>query len=257
MTQRAQQRSLRSSLQFVWLNVWFWTIAPLFTLIFATVAALWVTLFLGVTRNRRKTVRIIRLLIADWGFIILKCPWPLVRVKYVDYAPHETPPFVFVSNHRSASDGFLMACLPFECIQVLNIWPSNVPLMGLIARIAGYLRVRQMPFEEFLHAGSKLLAEGCSVIAFPEGTRSGSAALGQFHGSAFRLAMHNRVKIVPMAISGSENIPGRGTALLNPGRVVLSKLPAIVPQQYEGMSPFKVKTLVREIIRQQLDTQAT
>lgn len=256
MGPREQERSLLSFLKFVWLNVWFWTIAPLFTLIFATVAAIWVTFFLVVTRNRRRTVRIIRLAVGDWGSVILKCPWPLVRIKYVDHAPHETPPFVFVSNHRSASDGFLMAFLPFECIQVLNIWPSRVPLMGLIAKIAGYLRVREMPFDEFMRAGSKLLAEGVSIIAFPEGTRSGSTKMGKFHGSAFRLAMQNRVKIVPMVLSGNENIPPRGSALLHPGLVVVSKLPAVVPQRYEGMSPYKLKTLVHDMIQDHLDTQA-
>jgi 1-acyl-sn-glycerol-3-phosphate acyltransferase len=254
MTQVARERSIGDSLRFVWLNAWFWTVAPLATLVFAIGATLWVLVFLVVTRNRRRTKRIIRLALAHYGALMFKCPWPLVRVKYVDYAPDEKPPFVFICNHRSTSDGYLVACIPFEAIQVLNIWPTRVPIMGLIANWAGYLSVREMPFEEFLHTGSKLLAEGCSIVAFPEGTRSGSRALGQFHGSTFRLAMHNRVKIVPLVIDGNENIPHRGSAWLNPGRVVVSKLPAVLPERFEGMTPFKLKTMVREIIRQHLET---
>jgi len=256
MTQVAQERSIPASLRFVWLNAWFWTIAPLVTIVYVIGAAAWVVLYLAVTRDRRKTQRVIRRSISHYGEIILKCPWPLVQVKYVDYAPDEAPPFVFVSNHRSSSDGFLMACLPFECVQVLNIWPTRIPVLGLIAKLAGYLSPREMPFEDYLQAGSKLLAQGCSIIAFPEGTRSGSRALGQFHGSTFRVAMHNHVKIVPLAISGNENIPKRGSAWLNPGRVVVSKLPAVLPDRFAEMTPFKVKTMVREMIRQHLEKQA-
>ena len=256
MAQGPPRRSLSASLQIVWLNAWFWTVAPLVTIVYVIGAAFWVVLFLGATQNRRRTQRVIRRSISHYGEIILKLPWPLVRVKYVDYAPDETPPFVFVSNHRSSSDGFLMACLPFECIQVLNIWPTRIPLLGLIGKLAGYLSPREMPFEEYLRAGSKLLAEGCSIIAFPEGTRSGSRVLGQFHGSTFRVAMHNRVKIVPLAICGNEYIPRRGSAWLNPGQIVVSKLPAVFPERFAEMTPFKLKTMVREMIRQHLETQA-
>jgi 1-acyl-sn-glycerol-3-phosphate acyltransferase len=112
-----------------------------------------------------------------------------------------------------------------------------------------------MPFEEYLHKASKLLAQGCSIIAFPEGTRSGSRALGQFHGSTFRVALYNHVKIVPLAISGNEYIPRRGSAWLNPGRVVVAKLPSLVPERFAEMTPFKVKATVREMIRQHLETQ--
>jgi 1-acyl-sn-glycerol-3-phosphate acyltransferase len=111
-----------------------------------------------------------------------------------------------------------------------------------------------MPFEEFLQFGSKLLAEGCSIIAFPEGTRSGNREMGQFHGSAFRLAQHNGVKIVPIVLAGNKEIPPRGSALLHPGHIVVSKLPSLSPEQYSQMNPYRLKTLVRDKIRKHLET---
>ncbi len=187
--------------------------------------------------------------------LVLKCGWPLVKVRYVDHGPQDSPPFVFVSNHRSASDAYLMACLPFECIQVLNNWPSRLPLIGRVSSIAGYLKVRQMSHEAFVEAGSRLLAEGVSIIAFPEGTRSRSRKLGPFHGSAFRLAQRACASIVPLAIAGNEDIPRRGSLVLHPGRITVSKLPALTHEQYKDMTAFKLKTLVRERIRQYLDAQ--
>jgi 1-acyl-sn-glycerol-3-phosphate acyltransferase len=249
------KRSIGSWIRFVWLNAWFWTVAPLVSVIFVSLAAIYVGVFLVLLRNRRKTQWLIRRSMGVYARLMIICAWPLVRVKYVDYAPQETPPFLFICNHRSFSDAYLTAYVGCECIQVLNIWPAHVPLMGQLARLAGFLRVREMPFEEFIAAGSKLLQEGCSIIAFPEGTRSGSVALGSFHGSSFRLAQLNCVKIVPFVISGNENIPRRGSAWLNPGVVSVSKLPALTPEMYEGMSPYKLKTLVRDMIARHLDGQ--
>jgi 1-acyl-sn-glycerol-3-phosphate acyltransferase len=177
----------------------------------------------------------------------------MVRVRYVDHAPGETPPFVYVANHRSTSDAYLMACLPCEAVQVVNIWPLRIPFLGAIARIAGYLSVREIPMEDFLRQGTELLSQGVSVIAFPEGTRSGSRTMGPFHGSAFRLAIHAGAKIAPLAISGNENIPRRGSLWLHPGEITVQKLPALDAAQYQTLGAFKLKILVQDVIQQYLD----
>jgi len=239
----------------VWLNLFFWSAVPVVTAIFVFGAACYVSIFALIFRNRRRGKRLVRRRISHYGSLVLKCGWPLVKVRYVDHAPHESPPFVFVSNHRSASDAFLMACLPFEVIQVLNNWPSRLPVVGPVSWIAGYLKVRKMSPEAFVEAGSRLLADGVSIVAFPEGTRSGSRNLGSFHGSAFRLAQRARASIVPLAIAGNEDIPRRGSLVLHPGRITVSKLPAVTHEQYKDMTAFKLKTLVRERIRQYLDAQ--
>jgi 1-acyl-sn-glycerol-3-phosphate acyltransferase len=253
LSSRSAPAGVLGSIQFIWLNLWFWTLAPLCTLIFALLAIPYAYLYYFVTKDRRKTLRLIRRSISCYGAIILKCPWPLVKISFVDHSPQEQPPFVFVSNHPSSSDGFLMAFLPFEAVQILNIWPARIPVLKFVARQAGYLKVREMPFDQFLQLGSELLQQGCSIVAFPEGTRSGHRPMGQFHGSAFRLAQHNNVKIVPIVLAGNKEIPPRGSALLRPGHIVVSKLPAITPADYAGMSAFRLKTLVRETIQKHLD----
>jgi 1-acyl-sn-glycerol-3-phosphate acyltransferase len=243
-----------SRFKFLWLNLWFWTVAPLFSVLFLSGAFFYTLFFHLLLRNPRKTSWLIRRTLNYYGLGVLKCGWPLVRVRFVDYAPDDKPPFVFVSNHPSSSDGFLMAYVWFEAVQVLNIWPNRVPIMRSIARRAGYISVREMPFDKFMEIGSKLLSEGCSVIAFPEGTRSGKREMGPFHGSAFRLAQQNGVKIVPLVLDGNQKMPPRGSALLRPGRVLVSKLQAITPEQYAGMSPFRLKNMVRERMQQHLAT---
>lgn len=247
--------SLLSNASVLWLNGFFWFSFPLVTLAFLICGVLYVLAFLLITRNRRRTKWLLRRTISHYGAAIIRCGWPLIRVDYVDLAPDDKPPFVFVSNHRSASDAFIMARLPYECIQVINNWPSKIPIFGPIAAAAGYLKVRKMPFSAFVQAGKKLLSEGTSIIAFPEGTRSGSRRIGMFHGSSIRLAREAGVNIVPLAISGSENIPRRGSMVLHPGQIIISKLPAIHPDQLKDMSVYQLKSTVRDQIRRELDAQ--
>lgn len=239
------------------LNLTFWPLFLSVTLTFIVIAFPCVYLFHKMVRNPRKTSWLIRRTLDWYGSSSIRCGWPLLRVKYIDHAPQERPPFVFIANHRSSSDGFLVALLSMEAVQVLNIWPAHTPLIGFLARVAGYLKVREMPFEDFLRDGSKLLAEGCSVIAFPEGTRSGSPVMGNFHGSAFRLAQHNKVKIAPLAIWGNEDKPKRGSLILHPGKVIVSKLPSMTPDEYKDMTPFMLKNVVRDRIGKHLDAMST
>jgi 1-acyl-sn-glycerol-3-phosphate acyltransferase len=247
-----ESRSVISVFKFIWLNVWFWTVCPVYSALFFLASVVYIWFYDLIVRDPRKTSRLIRGTLNWYGLGVLKCGWPLIRVRFVDYGPEDKPPFVFVSNHPSSSDGFLMAYVWFEAVQMLNIWPNRVPIMRFIARKAGYISVREMPFDQFLVIGSKLLSEGCSVIAFPEGTRSGNKEMGTFHGSAFRLAQQNNVKIVPLVLSGNRKMPPRGSALLHPGRVVVSKLPAITPEQYAGMTSFRLKNFVRDLMQQHL-----
>lgn len=235
------------------LNLVFWVLFPIVTAGFILVGVVYACIYTLCVRDRRKTLRVVRGILNHYGAAILRCAWPLVRVRYVDHAPGETPPFVYVANHRAASDAFLMACLRCELVQVVNIWPFRIPALGAVARIAGYLSVREMPIEDFLRKGTELLAQDVSVVAFPEGTRSGSRTMGTFHGSAFRLAIHAGARIAPLAISGTESNPRRGSLWLHPGEITVQKLPALDASKYQTLGPFKLKTRAKEMIRQHLD----
>src|SRR3990172_5847095 len=102
--------------------------------------------------SRRQVLRRVRRAISWYGkVVIFILPFPWIRVRYRDFGKDDGPgPFLYVCNHRSSSDPFMMACLPGECVQVVNIWPFRLPALGLAAKLAGYLSVRQMPPELFM-----------------------------------------------------------------------------------------------------------
>ncbi len=193
--------------------------------------------------------------ISWYGIVIIKAlPYPFVKIIYKDLDKTKTEgPFIFVSNHRSASDPFLMACLPYECVQVVNIWPFKLPVLGFMAKLAGYLSIREMPFEEFSQKTTDLLNEGVSIIAFPEGTRSADGSLGQFHGSIFRVALQTGYPVVPVCITGNEKIPARGTLLLRPGTIKIHKLSPITYDECIGFTPYKLKNMLRQLIADEIE----
>ena len=235
------------------LNLYFYTFFSLFSAI--GIPAL--TVFVAFTRlflSHRRTMRRFRRAISWYGKLITAIPYPFIRLKYEDHsgARRGEGPFIFVSNHRSASDAFLMCVLPHEAIQIVNVWPFRIPVLGLYARFSGYLNIRMMSHEEFMATGTKLLQEGVSIVFFPEGTRSASRTMGSFHGAAFRLALESRADLVPLCISGNENIPPKGSLMLRPGTIRVRRLPAVTWDEYKDLTPYAFKNRVWHIIDAEL-----
>lgn len=240
---------MKETLTLICFNFIFYTLFLLFSLtgipVFSAIVA-----FQSIFIPHREGMKKFRRAISWYGLGVIKIiPFPFVKVFYKDLDKSDCKgPFIFVCNHRSASDPFLMACIPYEFVQVVNIWPFKLPVLGFMARAAGYLSVREMPFEEFSGKATELLNQGVSIVAFPEGTRSADGTLGQFHSSIFRLALMTGRPIAPVCITGNEKIPARGTLLLKPGTIRIHKLSHLKSNDFKELSPFKLKNRVRRII---------
>ncbi len=238
-------------LQLVYLNITFYLFFVIFSLVAVPGLGTFIILGAAIWPHRQVLKRLRRAIVWYGAVIIRILPNPLVRIDYKNFSGSEGQgPFIFVSNHRSSSDPFLMACpcLAYEAIQVVNIWPFRLPILGLVAKAAGYLSVRQLPFEDFLVKTTRLLKQGVSVIVFPEGTRSRDNAVGQFHGAIFRVALETGKPIVPICITGNENIPPIGSLLLRPGVIKIHRLKELPWEEYAAFSPYKLKNHVRQII---------
>lgn len=235
-------------------NLLFYTLAGLVSLIYIPLAALCVTV-VAIFARHRVVLSLVRRFVTGYGRLIMCCGWPFIRVEYRDLDPgRRDGTFLFVCNHRSASDPFLMATLPNEGIQVVNVWPFRLPVLGLCAKIAGYLSVHELPLDRFYAEVRQRFDEGVSVISFPEGTRSASRRMGPFTSSIFRVAQEWGATIVPLAISGNETIPRKGSMVLHPGRIRVHKLPAIESGEYRGLSVFELKNLVRDRLQAHLSS---
>ncbi len=204
--------------------------------------------------SRQENGRRFRRMIAWYGYGIIRgLARPLIRVVYESAARPVRTAKIFVSNHVSSSDPFLVALLPEATVQVVNLWPFKLPVWGIFARWAGYLNIRAMTPEAFHAAAARLLEEGTSIVAFPEGTRSGAGPMGPFHGAMFRLALATRTPIVPMCIAGNERSPARGSVVLEPATVRVRCLDPLAWEEFGEMTPFRLKNHVYRLIQHEVE----
>jgi 1-acyl-sn-glycerol-3-phosphate acyltransferase len=91
------------------------------------------------------------------------------------------------------------------------------------------------------------LKNGVSVLFFPEGTRSDSEEMNPFKNGAFKLAIQEKVPILPVLLHGSRNVIPRGSWLFK-AKVdsTLTVLPQIDTSGFAPEDFAKLRDLVRE-----------
>ena len=139
-------------------------------------------------------------------------------------------PHVFVANHSSFTDVFLVVRLPWEMKWLAKRSLFSIPLLGWLLRAAGdvpIVRGDKASAREAMGRLAQHLARGVSVILFPEGTRSEHGVLGEFRDGAFRLAIEAGVDVVPLAISGAGASLPKRSFVFRPATATLRVLPPV------------------------------
>jgi 1-acyl-sn-glycerol-3-phosphate acyltransferase len=154
-----------------------------------------------------------------------------LEVRGTEHIPLDEP-LVVMSNHRSYYDIPTMFCtVPGRLRMVAKKELFMVPVFGAAMLTAGFVRVDRGKREsavESLKSSGEMLKQGTRVWIAPEGTRSRDGSLGAFKSGGFHLALDNRVRILPVAISGTEKVmPSSGFTVHKGARVVSTVLPPI------------------------------
>ena len=229
------------------INIWIYTMFLIASVIYCLIAlpVLMVLIPFATVTFRQK---VLRYAILYYGQAVIKfISVPFVKLSYIDQAPAEIIPGIFVCNHRSGSDPFLVSMINRNLVQTVNYWPLKLPFFGFFARHGGYLSINALSAKALLDKARLLLEQQVTIVSFPEGTRSTSNEMGQFHGGIFRVALELKCPIYPLCIVGNEKIPDRRFKF-HAGRINISKLPMITYDDYQDMSAFKLKNHLREII---------
>ncbi len=161
---------------------------------------------------------------------------PFVRIKVAWANPEsEDRPCLYVANHLSFFDIFCLAALPvFDVIIYLRSWPFKMICFAPFMRLAEYLDVESLPWEDIVDKTQGFFNEGCSVLVFPQGHRSRDGQLGRFYSGAFRLALQFDVPIIPICIAGTDRVFPPGRRWLKPSQVRMECLAPIDPAKFEG-----------------------
>jgi 1-acyl-sn-glycerol-3-phosphate acyltransferase len=157
-------------------------------------------------------------------------------------------PFVVVANHQSIGDIAVVSCLPWEMKWVAKAELFRLPVAGWMMRLAGDIPVdrgdAQSRRRVFWRA-RRVLERRCSVMFFPEGTRSKDARVRRFQAGAFRLAIEAGVPILPVAVDGtSDAIPKHGWRFAQRLRARVGVLELVATT---GRSPDDAVALAEEV----------
>jgi len=182
-------------------SIWIWgTVAFTFLLTFPVMLFLWV-----VERDpaRYSTGRLFR-----WAGSLITRINPLWDVTIEGWEQVEDPrhPFVVVSNHQSTIDIPLISRLPIEMKWVVKAELMKIPGFGWMMQLAGDIPVDRSDPESrssVLTRAKRVLDKRCSVMLFPEGTRSRDGRLLRYNDGAFRLAIQAGVPVLPLVVEGT------------------------------------------------------
>jgi 1-acyl-sn-glycerol-3-phosphate acyltransferase len=182
---------------------------------------------------------------------------PLWRVK-VEGREHIAPgrTYVMVANHQS----FLEIQILFRLFRHFK-WVSKaemfrIPAIGWNMALNRYVKLRRGSPESIalmMAACEKHLAEGSSIMIFPEGTRSEDGRLRSFKHGAFTLARSAKVPLLPIVVEGTAHaLPKHGFVLRGRHAIRVRVLPEIAVERVLGSTTEELTTSTRALFAREL-----
>ncbi len=177
-------------------------------------------------------------------------PWR-IRISGLDgFDPRRV--YVIVSNHQSLADIPVISHLRIDTKWLAKAELFRVPGVGWMLRMAGDIPVdrsdRRRRGRALLQC-ARYLREGCSVVFFPEGTRSPDGRVLPFNNGPFQLAIREKIPVLPLVVRGSGTALPRNSWLFGPTQNI--ELCVLKPISTEGLTEQDsqdLQTNVRDLI---------
>ena len=169
-------------------------------------------------------------IVGKWARTMFTMAGGRVRVKGLENLVEG--PAVYVSNHLGYFHIPLMIGFLGDDTRPMMAKKQMTKIPGIAAWMRELHCVfvdRENPRESIkaLKESEHWLAEGYSMVIFPEGTRSQDGAVHTFKSGAFRIAKADRVPVVPCVIEGTERMMKPGSIWIHPAEVSLTVLEPI------------------------------
>lgn len=174
-------------------------------------------------------------------------PWLKLTTNFQNtygfFDQYKTRKVMFVPNHRSNLDTFLLiALIPGLRGMAKSSLFYNIffaPFMILV----GFVPVKKGSVQGFLKGlqalKNKILLLNRAALVFPETTRcqKGATQLNKFSIAVFEIAKESQALVVPVFIKGTDTTLGRGDLWLNPFKPITLKIfPALEPKNFKNSS---------------------
>jgi len=175
-------------------------------------------------------------------------PYWDVKVEGLDNIDHKKT-YVVVSNHQSLADIVLMYKTKMQFKWVAKESLFKIPVLGWNMLLARHIRLRRNEFssiKKVYQEASQWLRSGVSVVFFPEGTRNNDSTVGEFQNGAFKLAIKEKVPILPVLIQGTRDaIPKGSWRFTTKISCVIKVMPSIDTSAYSSADYSRLSDLAR------------
>lgn len=168
--------------------------------------------------------------------------------------------YVMVANHQSLLDILVLFRLFVHYKWVSKIENFRIPFIGWNMSLNRYIKLRRgdrASVEQMMATCEQTVAEGSSIMMFPEGTRSLDGRLKTFKHGAFTIAQRMRAPILPIIVEGTAAaLPKRGFVLQGRHAIRIRVLDAIPYARFANESAEAAADRVRSIMAAELGEYA-
>lgn len=157
----------------------------------------------------------------NWGTLVLKGAGIRLHVSGGEYL--KKTPAIFVSNHQSMLDFFIMCQMrPSKTTAVAKKSLFRIPILGWFMKIANIIFIDRFHKEraaEAMEQARHIVEKGYSILIAPEGTRTRTGELQPLKKGAFHLALQTHLSMIPITIVNAYDLFPRHAFFPRPGTI--------------------------------------
>lgn len=153
-----------------------------------------------------------------------------VRLDIRDLRTNPSRPMLYISNHSSTLDMFVILALRLKKTRFVAKHELQYnPFFFIIGRLTGQVFLQRQDREKAMRALDQALIDvreqGLSLYMAPEGTRKHEGVIGPFKKGAFHMALNTGYPICPIFIDGASKLAHGGSLVSRAGvlRVTLNE----------------------------------
>lgn len=230
------------------LSILIWAVGSILTVILYFAMLLCTVLFYPFDKKRTITHRQ-----CFWwsDAVITLNPYWKIEVNGLDNIDKKRT-YVIIANHQSLGDIVLAYQTKMQFKWVAKESLFKIPFLGWSMSLAKHIKLQRGnlgSIKKVYRESSHWLRSGISILFFPEGTRSETAEMGDFRNGAFKLAIKERVPILPILFEGTGTAIPRGSWIFTTKTCAKIKiLPPIETTDYTPADFVKLKDLARDML---------
>ncbi len=181
-----------------------------------------------------KKPRHVRWLLRFWSASFIFGARYILGVKYklegLENVPDET--VIYMGNHQTAWESIMMTVLVPHVNMVTKSTALSIPVFGWGLKHAPMIYIDPdapgKNIRGLLRGGKASIAEGRSIVIFPEGSRVPIGQTREYARGFETLYKHCKVKVIPFVTNAGLSWPP-GYSIKYPGEITLRFLPPIDP----------------------------